>query len=224
MCCSSTVNSARMPPRLPHVGSRREPVRRAADDVAAKAQARIADAPVRARRLRLQPVEQAEAELPRRFVLPRLLGRRRRRRPGRTSSRSAASSPRVMSLRREALCEVRRGRECDGNATRDDRLRPRTGSASAARASRAAPSSSSSKRPGQPGGRNSRHSSYCRGFSMVWSSPGRCSIAKQTVIACWSRGSACSAAWGSPVSERDSAPSTCSTPARSSRSRTASRR
>ena len=82
------------PPRLPHVRRGREPVRRAADDVAAEAQPGVADAAVGARRLGLQPVEQAEAELPRRLEIARALGRRRRRRRDRTSSRSAASSRR----------------------------------------------------------------------------------------------------------------------------------
>ena len=75
MCCSSTVNSARKPPRLPHVGRRREPVGRAADDVAAQPQPGVADAAVRARRLGLQPVEQAEAELPRAIEVASALGR-----------------------------------------------------------------------------------------------------------------------------------------------------
>lgn len=37
--------------------------------------------------------------------------------------------------------------------------------------------------PGHPGGRKSRQSSYWRGMSIVWSSPGRCSMAKHTVMA-----------------------------------------
>ena len=52
----------------------------------------------------------------------------------------------------------------------------------------------------------------------MWSSPARWSTAKQAVIACMLSGWAGAAACGSPVSSRDSAPVTCSTPASGSSS------
>ena len=78
-------------PRFPDVRRGRQPVRRTADDVAAKAQPRVAVAAARMRGFGLEPVEEAQTELsarPRDFVLAR---RARRRRRGRTSSRSAAN-------------------------------------------------------------------------------------------------------------------------------------
>src|SRR4051812_26898384 len=62
-------------PRFPDVGSGRETVRGTADDVATETQSRIADAPVRAWRFRLQPVQQARAELSGGFQIASLLGR-----------------------------------------------------------------------------------------------------------------------------------------------------
>ena len=139
------------PPRLADVRRLRESVRRAADDVATQPQARIADAAVGTRRLGLQPVEQAEAELPRGLEVACALGRVDADdrpepvvvlRPVDDGDVAAARSPPRSSC----------GRGCGGSATTDARPPRRTARASAARASRAATVVQPSSGPGQPGG------------------------------------------------------------------------